>query len=514
MEIESGESIVVVKKSHYDIEEDLKSILLFDSPLKASDIQKLWTSYLELTVEPVGWKALWKMSRDICQQFEVEFPVVAVVMVDRVNYDMLTANVTVTGLDENVSDSSIPDQIDDIPLIQLYPTVGQENTSLQVSHTADSLESLRLFYRHLWYPWDIEDDSCTWVQDHLENRLQLHFDIISRKIPRDMLSKINNLIETGNDIFRRVQEQSEIAENNESDLILAQLIVELNCIKENLNLLEMKQMRDKIDSPEKVDKKRKVFLAWLEGVSDDLLNALQRIKSQLPEDTTSFSCLPSLEKILNECWVAKNMVYVGEGLHYLRRSCELSTEGLIEGVGAASKTLIEHSEGGCLLFDVLSRGSNFSNLTLVGSKVKFVVVVRFGRCQMTNVAVNGSHKNIAVLVESGAEFCATNCQFTDCSVAVEAKDGSKVTLKDCLIKNNANGLVYQSSVVHIENCHFVENMQSAVVQLQVSGNESGSVELENLQGVTAKGVTFTGNKINVSKKINNESLSSDECGEI
>ncbi|RZF36432.1 hypothetical protein LSTR_LSTR010852 [Laodelphax striatellus] len=273
----------------------------------------------------------------------------------------------------------------------------------------------------------------------------------------------------------------------------------------------MKEMRDRIDLPEEVDKNGKVLLAWLDGLSDDLLSVLQRIKSNLPDDKTSFSCVPSLEKLLDECRVAKNIVYVGEGLHCLKRSCELSSEIIIQGVGAASKTLIENSEGGRLLFDVMNRGSSFSNMCLVGSKLKFVVVVRIGCCRMSNVTVQGSHDNVAILVQSGAEFYAESCTFTDCSVAVEAREGSKITLKGCVIQNNINGLVFQSSNVNLENCHFIDNTQSAVVQFGGSesvseSNGASGIMLESLQGVTAKGITFSGNKVNISRNIYNDPL--------
>lgn len=60
---------------------DLNSILIDDEASSSSQIFTMWTDFLEMSIEPWGWKALWYISRRCCNQLKITFPALAVVMV-------------------------------------------------------------------------------------------------------------------------------------------------------------------------------------------------------------------------------------------------------------------------------------------------------------------------------------------------------------------------------------------------------------------------------------------------
>jgi hypothetical protein len=50
-------------------------------PLPASGIQNEWYYYIENLLEPTGWQAVWKISRQKCEEFKIQFPTLVIVMV-------------------------------------------------------------------------------------------------------------------------------------------------------------------------------------------------------------------------------------------------------------------------------------------------------------------------------------------------------------------------------------------------------------------------------------------------
>lgn len=49
--------------------------------LPVSGIENEWYYYVENVLEPAGWQAIWKISRQKCEEFKIQFPTLVVVMV-------------------------------------------------------------------------------------------------------------------------------------------------------------------------------------------------------------------------------------------------------------------------------------------------------------------------------------------------------------------------------------------------------------------------------------------------
>ena len=69
-------------KTYEERLDNLNTILLdADDSSSLPQIPRIWSNYLELTIEPVGWKALWYISRRCCNELKITFPAIVVVTV-------------------------------------------------------------------------------------------------------------------------------------------------------------------------------------------------------------------------------------------------------------------------------------------------------------------------------------------------------------------------------------------------------------------------------------------------
>jgi hypothetical protein len=73
--------IIKFEKSFKQRLSEYKDILGARSHLRVSGIQNEWYYYLENVLEPTGWQAVWKVSRQKCEDFNIQFPTLIVVMV-------------------------------------------------------------------------------------------------------------------------------------------------------------------------------------------------------------------------------------------------------------------------------------------------------------------------------------------------------------------------------------------------------------------------------------------------
>lgn len=68
-------AIYVFTKTFEQRLEEFKDVLCSrDSPIPACDVADEWSYSLEAFIEPTGWQALWKISRQICDELNIVFP--------------------------------------------------------------------------------------------------------------------------------------------------------------------------------------------------------------------------------------------------------------------------------------------------------------------------------------------------------------------------------------------------------------------------------------------------------
>lgn len=73
--------IITFEKSFQERLTEYTDILGGRAHLPVCGIQNEWYYYIENLLEPVGWQAVWKISRQKCDEFKIRFPTLVIVMV-------------------------------------------------------------------------------------------------------------------------------------------------------------------------------------------------------------------------------------------------------------------------------------------------------------------------------------------------------------------------------------------------------------------------------------------------
>lgn len=150
-----------------------------------------------------GWQAMWKIPRVICEDLKLRYPTIVFGYVDQVIFDELKAVFVVTAVQDQ--DVHLPES-NEVSLIELWPTLQQENSALNVDTTAECIDRLRFFYTHVWMPWDKDfDDDRDWVQMHLHARIQLACDLSKNRLPRPLALHIRTLLMEARYIQQRLE---------------------------------------------------------------------------------------------------------------------------------------------------------------------------------------------------------------------------------------------------------------------------------------------------------------------
>lgn len=272
----------------------------------ASQIKSEWSFHVELVIEPAGWRALWKIPRLTCQDFEIHYPTIVVAEVQQVDFGELSALVKVVAVQDEIH---LPEKCD-VPLIELYPMHEQENQVLDVLTTSVCVDQLRFFYKYLWMPWDVDDDdNADWVERHLETRIRLFFDMKRGVVDKDTCDVIRTLEREGREIQAKIARlEADISDDEDiSDdrtLVdegkacqLMKLHFRMQQIKTEMEVMENPAMRDMITRNggsgmgnsdckrrESRGRKREGYFVWHGGSVDDFVGCLNRAREFLPAD--------------------------------------------------------------------------------------------------------------------------------------------------------------------------------------------------------------------------------------
>lgn len=88
-----------------------------------------------------GWQAIWKINRATCEQYQIKYPTMVLGTVNNVYFQDLMADFSISMVQDD--DVHLP-EIHEVPLEDLWPTIDQENSELNIERTADCIDELRL----------------------------------------------------------------------------------------------------------------------------------------------------------------------------------------------------------------------------------------------------------------------------------------------------------------------------------------------------------------------------------
>lgn len=173
-----------------------------------SNLIKYLSAYVNTYIEPCGWKAIWRSKLVDSSDFVCDF----LVEVKDVTHGILEATVDVLSvIYPSIDGPELAEKDEErtkvwellgqnnvkVPLSELY-VVNETDDGEEFSVTAQVVEHVRFFLKHLWRPWDdvIESNSCNlpFAQNHLPRRIRFHFDKLNGQVSPVVVERVHFLI--------------------------------------------------------------------------------------------------------------------------------------------------------------------------------------------------------------------------------------------------------------------------------------------------------------------------------
>ncbi|XP_046413011.1 protein nessun dorma [Neodiprion fabricii] len=491
--------------------------------IPASQIHSEWSCYVELVIEPVGWRALWKIPRLTCQDFEIHYPTIVVVEVENVHFQELSALVKIVAVQDEIQ---LPEKYD-VPLNELYPTQHQENTVLDMIGTANCIDQLRFFFNYLWMPWDTDDDDDTdWVSLHLEPRIRLFFDMKRGVVNKETCDVIRSLTREGRDIQAKITRLEEDISDEEEDqdqvlddgkaCQLMKLHFRLQQIKTEMEVLENPVMREvltrnkgsnmtdkEVKNRESRGTRSEGYFVWLGGSVQDMISSLSNVQTVIGPDMflKTSNCL---QEALDAS-EAGDIVVLGEGEHQIRGVGGLEEGGKFKGFGRLGDTVIcgRETECGPSLMDFSGGEVYLEGISIQLGDLQMGLLARKGKVQLIGCRIFVTNKSVIKLgtvVLPGAKLIAQNTTFEGLGTAIVIHSGGSVTLDGCYFNECVEGIqMHDNSSLAVNNCslsNFKEHSIRMETQKYVTGPEGkiGSSELlQNVSEINIKDCQFENN---------------------
>ncbi|XP_054262874.1 protein nessun dorma-like [Macrosteles quadrilineatus] len=495
------QDLFVFSKSFQERLDEYNCILTSD--LKADDVKREWSNFLEFLIEPAGWRAIWKISHDVCTSLKINFPSTVVVTVDLINFKELSCTVQINEVEDGVA--SLPLRMTDIPLIELYPTIEQDNNIVLVKlvDTAKAIDSLRFFYNHLWMPWDEDyDDSESWVTSHLEGRLYLQYELMERKVPNEVAYNVCKLISKGRNVLKEIEDiQEQLSDESEGFptklLALTELHNQMTHMQTQFGVFEKPELLKAYIQRALVNEKTR----WENENGDSVVYLV--LESSTPEQLIRIAKMTSEFKIvrmfqlLQEALLktpADASVWVGQGEHPVEELGNFGDGGSIKGVEPGA-VLTETPENPKFL-NLLTGCLRLTNLTVRMNYVWNILKVRPGtECILQDVTVEGASVTDAVDVFPGGKLVANNCHFRNCRIAIVCDTNSTIALSNCTFNGNRVAIEIKGGCSFtMENCSISDSKDYGInVKVSSLGTEHSLDSINSVDGLEESGTTFMNN---------------------
>ncbi|XP_034231190.1 protein nessun dorma [Thrips palmi] len=512
-----ADCVYIFNKTREKRLEEFKDVLCSSgAPVLVTDVVDEWSCTLENFIEPTGWQALWKISRQICEELKIMFPKFVFVKVLSVDFQELTAFVEVEKVQDNIS---IPGK-QEVPLIQLYPTKSQEDPFLNVEYTANFIDQLRFFFNHLWCPWDVEDtEGGDWPSKYLKPRLDLFYEMSGSSMPVKLVDKIHRSKEQARKLFEKKQELEGLIHKSSSEGLEAEDIVspsaqshtfnlmevhlQLSPLLTELQLLENPSMRKIfikhfIEEEERKRNNSEAIAVWESGSVDEFIDFLTACKTAMRADTRIVS-VSSLQSGF-ESAVSGNTILVTRGTHKLNEIVESSIS--LIGIGEEVPT-ISGQESNSFLFNVRNAVVKIKNVKLDISKVASgLQVLKNSTVELVNCTITNDEScdGRGIVINCGGSVLIDGCKFDGLHVAVSCNSGSKVCIKNSHIRNCVFGIeAYENSELQIIGVSLAKCKEAGIFVSQTAGSEqTGDIGLlQKFLQISASQTQFSDNAHNV-----------------
>ncbi|CAH2238909.1 protein nessun dorma [Pararge aegeria] len=469
-------SVYTFTHSHNDILNALVEVF----SIGRGTMREQWTTQAEILVEPVGWDALWKLSKRFCKKFEARFPCIALITVTSVDYEELTADVDVLSVQhESVS---LPERVTDVPFIELWPTVKQREEFVNAEGTAEFIDLMRFYYENLWMPWDDQDNKVILsktVEDRMSLWLELHNGSIPNSVARSIIMLRNSAINAHEKLRELDSSLCEGGMADEDDSLLPSNYIS-QCAEMNANLDSLIPKWSLYEDPlvrehylalartkwQENKSKRNVVALWQGGSMKEFTNISNFLKSKVSNEQ-NLMIMVSAEEGLSlepeEVIVCSSNYEVPE-MPLLRISlCSFN--------GATLKATEMRS---CLL--MMSEECKIQDLILNCARVNTIIVMRAGSLHVKNCKFSDDSENCqsdfaqGIVAMSEAKIIVEDCTFENFYSGLVVHEGAQVELRNCAIKRCGVGIqMYSGSHVKLDGT-VISSCTEQSIRCELSAN--------------------------------------------
>ncbi|CAG9768336.1 unnamed protein product [Ceutorhynchus assimilis] len=457
------DQIITFDKSLQTRLEEYKNVFVGSQTLLYSQIQKEWAYHLELSLDPNGWQAVWKIPRLKCEELKIPFPTVVLVYVLDVAYLDLAALVRILAVQDDIH---LPEK-HHVPLTQLWPTKQQDKTiALNLHSTANALDMLRFFYIHILMPWDEEDDTVDWKGTHLFSRLKLYYDLKNGNIPKGTSEHIHALLNEARRLNSKRQhlvnlctDDSDLENTCDTNLeTLIEINVRLIEIQNEINLFEneifrkvilKRQESSELKSSDDKDDKPHIWIVLKNATAKDYIKILQSVEDLYPDQTLSFA--PNLMSKL-ESANCEDTFLLSPKIHIIKREGVLIENFTLKGIGNRDFVQIV-SQADDVMFDCIQDSCTIENITFDCKNTQCALLIRKGQVTMKNCKIVGDSSSTThqgILVLNGAKLTLDSCDISGFSMAIIGNSGSTIDIKNSNIHEGYSGIkIYDHCVMGI-----------------------------------------------------------------
>lgn len=447
---------------------------IFEHCQTITQVKHNLSAYLELEMDHCGWQAVWKIPRVTCDDLKIPYPTFVLVFV--VNMSCLKQIADIRVLCKQVYIDIEESHV--VPLAQLWLTKEQDKSvALSLESTGNALDVLQFFYANLYMPWD-EEETSNWVENHLEQRLRLFYDVKIGVVPQGMAERFKYLLSETKRVHakyiamqRLLNEQNVDFDDefNEAVNEVVEVQVKLMEIQKEFELLEnpvarkvlIKRHQEALKQKENQEQAKKLWLVC-KGSHEDCLLFLQQLKQQYPTETfkTALSLTAALENP-----ATLDVIALSKGEHKIKDFGCIETTATIKAVFRREETIITTTSEN-LMFD-LSGCVTFENLTIDASKSQCAILIRSGKvvlkgCKIVGDNVSTTHQGFIVL--KGGSLELIDCCISGFGTAIVANSNSAIKMRNCEIWSVGYGLkIHDDCTIELLHSGFYDCWQYAVL---------------------------------------------------
>ncbi|KAJ6649971.1 Protein nessun dorma [Pseudolycoriella hygida] len=494
--------VIQFDKSLMDRLKEAQNVLITDKRIPASRVIEEWGYHVELLIEPAGWQAIWKISRVICEELKIKYPTTVYGTVTNVLFKELKAIFSISAIQDD--EIHLPEE-HEVPLIDLWPTIAQENPAINIETTANCVDMIRFFFNNLWMPWDVDnDEDVDWPSKYLESRIRFSYDL-KANMSSQLASHIRALLVEAQYIQRR-REYLELDISDDEDLNeiksdvadLMILHVRLTNIKHEIEMWENPKLRSVFEPlrfPPLSEGAISVVIQDAAALSKHIQD-LEKVREIVADEPVRLN--NSLQECLMKCG-ASGSIYLGGGLHSIKfnENMDNSIIGLVPCDNSMELRLAE---------DV----ANSKQSVILAKDYENVLLTLNGNVKFKNVVFDCRRVRIGILVRSGSAHFE-NCTFigdntSNTSTGILMMEHTTVSIENCVVKDFSTGISargyscgsWKNSVGY---SLLVNNSIIAAISTGIECSEYSSATFKDSKIVNAKhyGILATSQNITESK---------------